>query len=323
VVISGEWVLVTDSGGMNFYIGNGPASVGTFTTPAGMTKADKPRVQFRIYREEAAKALGHPVSAREADAYWFSKTWQYIRSHPLRWSRLMVEKVWLFWNAREIPNVEDYDFTRSIQPVLALPFLQFGVLAPLSLLGLVLFLRTRRPDERIIIAMIVALCTANVLVFILARYRLASVPALMLAGVGGARWLVETCRRKAWSSLVPTVLALVPVIVLVWTPKLPRSFESQYIQYGIAAYQQKDLPGAEWAFLQAAEINLNSLDAFKNLGVIYREARAWQRAREAWQQVERIAAVTQQAQVSEVARGQLELISREAELESKAQAGSR
>ena len=42
-VVAGEWVLVTDSGGLNLYIGNGRGAIGTFRMPQHLPRASNAR----------------------------------------------------------------------------------------------------------------------------------------------------------------------------------------------------------------------------------------------------------------------------------------
>ncbi len=50
-VASGEAVLVSDAGGFNFYIGNGPGANGTFRIPAEVPGATSAAAQFQLYRQ--------------------------------------------------------------------------------------------------------------------------------------------------------------------------------------------------------------------------------------------------------------------------------
>src|SRR5262249_37432770 len=146
-LVAHESVLITDSGGLNFYLGNGPGAIGTFRIPPELPGATSAQEQFKAFRAAAEQATGRSLSSREVDAFWTARTWAAIAAAPARWLRLLVEKIWLFWNARELPNTEDYAFARELNPVLALPLVQASFLLPPALIGTLLLLLSRRREQ--------------------------------------------------------------------------------------------------------------------------------------------------------------------------------
>jgi hypothetical protein len=275
-----------------------------------MPNADNPREQFPAYRAAASKALGREVTARESDAYWFNRAFRYIEKHPTRWLRLMVEKLWLFWSAREIPNTEDYSFIRTLNPLLGLPLLQFGLLAPLAFLGTLVLLMRRRREEMLVGMSNVIVCAANVIIFILAHYRISAVPGLLLAAVACVHWLVSLAARRLWRPIAMVAVTLAPLYVLTWTPKLPGPFDGQYFKLGYAYQVLNDLSGAEWAYGKAVEINADNISANKNLGFIYEQTGRVEQARRSWAAVARIAAATKRPDYARDAQSHLDALSR-------------
>jgi 4-amino-4-deoxy-L-arabinose transferase-like glycosyltransferase len=292
LLVAKEAVLVTDTGGMNFYIGNGPDSAGTFHAPPGVPDADKPRAQFIAYKNIAERATGYSLNARQVDTFWVTKTWRYIGQHPLVWLRLMGEKLWLFWNAREVSNTEDYSFVRTLNPLLGGPLIQFGWIAPFALVGTFLFLFRRRKDEWVVGATNLMLCAANIAVFILARYRLAAVPGLIVAAVGCLSWLVELGRQRAWRPLIGVAVAFVPLLLLVWAPKLPPSPDLQYLKLGNAYYATGDLAAARVAYQTSVDHNADNISAQKNVAVLSEVLGDRPQSQAHWREVARIASQT-------------------------------
>ncbi|MFQ5768089.1 MAG: hypothetical protein ACE5ID_08925, partial [Acidobacteriota bacterium] len=97
----GRFVLISDSGGRNWLVGNSSNSTGTYI--------DFPR---------------EPLSAATF-TFW----------------RLYLRKIGLFFSAREIPQITDMALLSSASPVLSRPLPAFGFLAPLALAGLLLGFR--------------------------------------------------------------------------------------------------------------------------------------------------------------------------------------
>ena len=65
------------------------------------------------------------------------KAWDYIRDNPAGFFKLCIRKGLLFFDAREISDVDDYEFAARFNPVLGFPWLNFSWLGPLVFLGLV------------------------------------------------------------------------------------------------------------------------------------------------------------------------------------------
>jgi 4-amino-4-deoxy-L-arabinose transferase-like glycosyltransferase len=286
VLVAGERVLVTDSGGLNFFIGNGAGATGTFRVPQGIPDGANPQVEFQAFKRMAEQQEGHPLTSRASDAHWFAATWRHLGAHPLEGLKVMWRKLWLFWSAREIPNTEDYSFMRTLQPVLALPLLQFGAVAPLALLGTVLLLWRRERGASAVAAMNLALCAANVAIFVLAHYRISAVPGLLVAAVGAVQWAFAAERTPRERAVFAA--SLVPVLALVWTPQVPQSYDGQYFKLGFAYHSLGDLENAEDAYLKALEINPAHLSSHKNLGMLYEQAASPARAVAQWQAVVRL-----------------------------------
>lgn len=295
-VVGGELVLVTDSGGLNFFLGNGPGAIGTFRIPPEMPDAASAQAQFEVARRVAESELGYALSSREVNAYWYARTFDEIRARPGRWSRLLLEKAWLFWNARELPNTADYSFNRQINPVLALPLVQFWWLSPFALLGGVLFAASGRRQESFLALLIATQLAAMVAFFVLAHYRLPAVPGLLLASLGAAHWLAQRWRERAFQGLAFGGVALAIGTALTFAPKLPKPFDDEYFKLGYAYHVQGDLAGAEAAYLEALSIRQDNISAHKNLARLYESAGDLSLAHEHWSFVASIAAKRGQEQ---------------------------
>lgn len=284
-VIGGELVLVTDSGGLNFYLGNGPGAIGTFRIPRDMPDATNAVAQFRAFEAVAARELARPVSSREVNAYWYGKAWDEIRARPSRWARLLLEKAWLFWNARELPNTHDYAFHREINPVLSLPLVQFAWLSPLALLGVIALTVRRRAPEIFVAGMIAVQLIAMIAFFVLSHYRLPAVPALILAALAGVRTFVDAVRTRRVRALAWCAPVLIAAIPIVFASKLPRPLDDEYFKLGYAYHVQRDLDAAEASYLRALAINEDNASAHKNLARLYEARGEIGRARAHWRRV--------------------------------------
>ncbi len=285
----GEPVLLTDHGGLNFFVGNGPDANGSFNTPRELPSTANPETQ-RIYFHAAAEtALGRKLTSKESDGYWYQRTFETIIDDPARWMELLVEKFWLFWNARELPNTYDYTFTRHLNPSLYLGFVQFGWLSVLAFWGTIMMLSSRKPEKIFVGGAVLISCAALVLFFVTSRYRLPSIPAIIVAATGATDRIVALIlmNKRRWAALyVALALSALP---LVYWPKLPTNYAVEYFQLGFAYHSLKQIKEAEERYKQALEIEPELISAHNNLAMLFQRSGRNQLAQSQWQHVWRIA----------------------------------
>ena len=66
-----------------------------------------------VEREDATRlaeqASGHRLSPGEVSDFWTNRVFQYIRSQPVSWLKLMTRKLALTFNAAELTDTESQD----------------------------------------------------------------------------------------------------------------------------------------------------------------------------------------------------------------------
>lgn len=288
LAVGGELVLVTDSGGLNFYIGNSRGAIGTFRIPEGLPEATNAVAQFDAFAELAERTEGRELSSAEINSYWYGRSWSDVADQPGRWLRLLVEKAWLFWNGRELPNTADYTFNRRLNPVLGLPLVQMWWLSPLALLGLLAMIARRDRAERVVALFIIAQLVALVAFFVLAHYRLPAVPALILAAFAGIRLFAAAARRRRWPLLGGSAAVVIAGLVIALWPKLDKPFDDEWFKLGFAYHQQGDLDDAASSYLEALAINGDNISAHNNLATLYQTLERRDLAEAEWLEVARI-----------------------------------
>jgi 4-amino-4-deoxy-L-arabinose transferase-like glycosyltransferase len=224
LVVAHELVWVTDSGGFNFWLGNGPEASGTFFVPRALPGADTQRGQVAAFHDEAQRLSGRPLTFREADSFWWRRTLGSMAANPGRWLAVTAEKAWLFVAARELPNIVDYDFARRVNPALRMPWLQFGALIPFAILGTAVALARRRHDW-LPAAFNVAGAASVVAFFVLSRYRVPVVPSLLVSAVGCVRLLTEHARTRRLVRVWQYVAALSLLAALAFFARVPKPFD--------------------------------------------------------------------------------------------------
>jgi tetratricopeptide (TPR) repeat protein len=208
-------VLLSAHGGINFWIGNNPASKGYPNFPPGMRAEQAAMLQDSTTLAEAE--LGRPLRRSDVSAFWSAKAKSYIGAHPGAWLQLLLQKALNFWNAFEYDDLGV--ITKLRDSGVIWPGLHFGVAAALALPGIVLALRAF-PASGWTLAGILAQMVAVLPVFVTERYRLAAVPGLLIFASFGVWRLAESCSARR----LP-VMALYFVVLIAGTAfvSIPRT----------------------------------------------------------------------------------------------------
>ena len=288
VLRTGEPILLTAHGGLNLYVGNGPGAHGTFRLPDEVPSTRDPQSQYRTFHAVAEEALGRPLGAREADAYWVRRTVDtWIDSPAWAW-HILTRKLYLYWNGRELENVYDYEFAREYQPVLGAPLVQFVHVAPLALCGSLWMLLRGRPRERVLALYLWAVAGAVVLVFVTDRYRLPVVGPALLCATFALRRLVTWARERRWLALAGSAVVLSAAVLVARPVAVQKSRAQEYHTLGAAWLELGRLDRAEHALATSLAHNPEFVPAHCSLGELYEETGDTERAREHYEVVLRL-----------------------------------
>jgi tetratricopeptide (TPR) repeat protein len=193
--VGGTFLLSTSQAGPNFYIGNNPHASGSY-------EALLPERGDAAYEREdatrlAEKAAGRKLSASEVSDYWLGRSWDYVRTEPVHWVRLLGKKLLLTLNAAEIADTESVEAYSEYSVLLrALLWLNFGVIFPVAVFGA---WARRRDWQRLAIlgAMILTMTVAVAAFFVVARYRHSLVPMVLLFSAAGVAAMLDVLPRRA------------------------------------------------------------------------------------------------------------------------------
>ncbi len=265
--VAGDPVLISASGGMNFFNGNNPDATGTHTVPSlfDRSTADHPDEQNAMYRTYAEKQLGRPLTASETSNYWLGQAVDYIRSHPADALRLMVRKFLLFFNANEVWNNRSFELTRQFSWVLGMPLLNFGVVGPLAILGLMVTARRWR-ELLPLYAMIGVYLGTAMLFFVLSRYRAPVVPILMIFAASALVWIFDAWpRRVGRLALAGVALAVLGLAIRI--PIFPPNLSMAYYNLGNKYQSLGRHDEAVTQYRNSLSINGDYISAHNNLAL--------------------------------------------------------
>lgn len=199
LAVGGELLLTTSQSGPNFYIGNHLEANGRYVplVPGG----GDARVEGSDAATLARLDLGRDLTPGEVSRYWWHRAWEYVRSHPWHWLRLLSKKWYLVWHADEIVDTHSIEAYAESSRLLSSLYVvwHMGVLCPLAGVGV---WWTGRRWRELWLLYAVALCLASsvALFYVVGRYRLSLVPILILFAAAG---LGEMGRRWRGSSSAP------------------------------------------------------------------------------------------------------------------------
>ncbi len=211
-IVSGEWVLVTSHGGLNFFIGNHAGADGTWRAVPGVRRS------IDGQREDVSKvvsqALGRPASAGEASTYFYALSWAWMRSHPGDYARLLARKIALTFTATDVALNYSYTYFARDEPTL-LMLLVVGpwLIIPLGLFGLGVGVpREQRAAYLAWASFVPAYALTLALFFVSSRYRLPLLVPLLAAAGGAIDWIWQ--HRSRIAATRPMAAAMVALLVL-------------------------------------------------------------------------------------------------------------
>ena len=263
--VSGDFVLITSNGGLNFYLGNNPNAVGTYYNVDDIDIVNDP--DGRVFAEQK---LGVPLRASQVSGYYMNRAGEFITGHPLEFLGLLGKKALLFFHRREIGETgQDYQFIAQS----CLPFLSylptFSVLGPVALFGCFVSLRHWK-RLRLLYGVLAGEFLMVVLFFVSDRYRLSSIPFFMVFAGAGLAMLYEEWTKRDWISLRRSSLllglAVIPVDVL--NIPLRDNFSMEYAYLGQMYFDGGQYSNALTAYRHSLQYG-DTYFARNSLGNVY------------------------------------------------------
>lgn len=220
LIVSGEPVLISSHGGLNFLVGNGPGANGVYRWLDGIT----PSVTGQIAdaKRIAEAETGRLLTAREVSSFFARRARTWIGSHPADAMRLFAKKVWYVFSNDEMAL--NFSFSWYRRESLLLTFLGVGpwLLVPFGGAGLVLVLLGAGKLSGRAAAVWVSFVPAYALLvaafFVATRYRLPLFASLAAGAGGAASLLFEALRGHKKKPLVVAACVALPLLSLTLWP---------------------------------------------------------------------------------------------------------
>lgn len=265
--VGGQFLITTSQFGPNLYIGNNPNARGLYES-LRPGRGD-PRFERLDATELAEADTGRKLLPAEVSDYWSDRALDYIRSDPFGWSRLMLRKWMLVWNAAEFADAEDIESYADASSVLRTlgHVAHFGTLLPLAAFGICATWNLRRRLWWLYV-MVMAMAASIAMFYVFARYRLSLVPICALfaaAALVRGRSMIE--KRQTTGLLIATACAAIAAFASNWT--LVPGYEPRmatYTNIGAVLAENGRYPEAVDFYNRALAINPDLPETRANLG---------------------------------------------------------
>jgi len=203
LAVTGDFILISSQGGVNFYIGNNPVANGlSMRMPEVELSEDLSWRQFQPATDAAARRLaGKDLTQAEISSFWTDRAVDWMTDNPGDFAALVWRRFVYLLSGFENSDNSDIYYERGKSglyalllwdKVLAFPF---GVLLPLALAGV--YLRRRDFGKLLPVYLFMIVYTPTIILFLVtARHRLPLVPFLILLAAAGIVSLTELFSKK-------------------------------------------------------------------------------------------------------------------------------
>jgi hypothetical protein len=257
-LISGDFIPMTSSFGVNVFIGNNPASRGM--NPFNLGVGDAVRIE----------ADRQGLAGAERSAFFTRQALDYIRTEPVGWMVLVGRKALASVSRFTVDNNADMSERRGAWKRLFLPVLNFGIVFPFGLTGIFYCLRRRRRAYPLVLGFAGSLAVC-VIFFVAERFRLPAVACLIPLGAAGLFGLYGDAVSMKWRPLaIGAVIGVAGAVVanIDFLDLRDLEFASITVNKAYVERLAGDLQGARALALEALEKEPENAAAYFQLGAI-------------------------------------------------------
>lgn len=269
-ITANDIVLISSSGGLNFYIGNNAGSTGILTEPDFIMP--NPLFEHKDARAMAEELAGRRLTASQASKFWFKKGLEFIIHNPVRYIWLLIKKAYFIINYYEVPDNINYYFFKRFSSLLRLPLFSSRIVIPLGLVGICLSL-LKKEDSGLLYIFFLGYGFSLLLFFISSRYRLPMIPFLIIFSAYCLYQFYHGLRTLSLQGhLIAAFLLLISISLLInrENKDMHDIFLSQsYHSLATIYYKQSDFSNAMKEAEEAVDINPYNAEACNSLAWIY------------------------------------------------------
>jgi tetratricopeptide (TPR) repeat protein len=250
-VLTGEFIPISSNAGINLYTGNSILADGVSAIPVGLRWE-------RLVSRVPQSILEQPG---QASRWWTARAWEEIAASPRTTLARLGKKAVAFFNAREFRNNICFHFMQERAWPLRLPFLQYSLILPLAVCGVVSLWQRRDPSECpalfLILVWVACFWVLGVVFFVTARFRIPAVPMMMIPAGWALVQIASAFRGGQWQALGVHAAVIISGCVLAWPMWFghPQSeWERDYVNLGNAMRSAGDFSEADRAYRRSLAV---------------------------------------------------------------------
>ncbi len=236
--VSGEAILISAHGGLNFFMGNHAGADGTYQRLEGITPSIAG--QARDAKSLAEAATGRPMSTGEVSDHFYLLAMDWISEHPADAIALFARKVAILVNRANVALNYSYAFYNRESAVLRVLVVGPWLLFPLGIIGLPLAARRcRAPGYWVWASFIPVYGLSVALFFVSDRYRLPLLLPLCITSTAAMEWMIERLRSRRPMPIIVAVLVFALAFTATsWSLGLNDGFDDERTLKAVALVEQ-------------------------------------------------------------------------------------
>lgn len=261
-VHSGEFILLSTSGGHNLFIGHYEGSTAGYSLPVELDGDISENM-----KKMAESTLGQALTYTQASTFFAKTAFDNMKSHPYREVKLFFEKSLAFFNAYEATNYVDFYYQKKYSSVLRL-LPDFGIFLAFMIFGIFALVKER--DFLFLVP--IAVCFISVVVFFfISRLRMPSSGFIAIVSTYGMvkwwAWMKEGTITRRW------FLSGLTAVLLYMTMHVRKDIDTSNEQNKEALIWQylENYDKAESGFKEAIATNPENIHPYQNLIVLYKK----------------------------------------------------
>ncbi len=263
VVHGKDLVFLTAHSGLNFYVGNNPSAEGTFNAPEGMgSNVESQRMDSKAIAE---REMGRELKPSEVSHYWSEKGWKFIRSNPGKFLELCGRKLILFFDSRELSDVDDYSFGALFNSFLKYPWPNFGALVLLLFAGVLVV--AGNPKRDLILLWVGAYLIGMMFFFVNARYRLPMLSIFIPIAGAATVHFYEAFKKGDWARLILFVVLAAAGFGVSHVHLVGTDPSRNFVNAGDALTLEKKFQSAQSLYEEAIKLNPENAKAQLAMGL--------------------------------------------------------
>jgi len=273
---SGEFVLTTAQGGVNFYVGNYRENEwGAGHDPDFARRT--PVFEQSDFAAEARRRTGRELSPSELDRFWYKEGISEIKADPGLFFERLGRKMLIILNRHEVSDNLNYDFFIDyFSWMLKLPLPAFWLAGPFGIAGMALSLQRKKGG---MLALYLAAYTATLLAFyVVGRYRLPLVPALLVFAAFGLLEITDAIKSKNRKTIMLYLGSLVVFTGLAFPEWQSPSYDDSWQKMGHAFLREGNFQEAIQAYEKSLAINPGQCQARLGMAVALERRNRWEEA---------------------------------------------